>query len=162
MTLLARFQLKRILAVAAGITAGAAGSAAAQSAPLRLPDNPRPGSVVRVPSQPAQPVHHHSYPRYAYPVAVTYIPAVLMSDGSVWANFGHGYLPVRRPCRQSRVLDSRGMSGRYGVYDSPAPAQQTQSAANLPSVQAQRRVAEQAAYNACYTRTGQGSLVVVR
>src|ERR1044072_1520375 len=40
----------------------------------------------------------------AQPVAVTFVPVVLMSDGSVFANFGFGWEPVARPCAATVVV----------------------------------------------------------
>jgi hypothetical protein len=39
-----------------------------------------------------------SYPQQAQPVQFTLVPAILMSDGSIFANFGFGYEPVMRSC----------------------------------------------------------------
>lgn len=170
MTLPGGFQLKRIF-LAGGLAVFALsiapGVAAAQAGGLRLPEGSASRPVVRgttrsepVPVEPAYPVYP-SYP--AYPVAVTYIPAIIMSDGSVYANFGTGYFPVRRACptRSARVLDGRGM--RTERYRQPAPAQRSASAEALPHVQEQRRrEMELAARSACYTRNAYGGIVVVR
>lgn len=97
----------------------------------------------------------------AYPVAFTLLPAILMSDGGIYANFGFGYEPVARACGRSRVIDGRGMRTSQR-YPQQAPASVTSSAQNLPSVQAQRRAAARAGQTACYARDSYGQLVVVR
>lgn len=106
------------------------------------------------PSVPAQP---------AYPVAFTLLPAILMSDGGVYANFGFGYEPVSRACgSHSRVIDGRGHATPQRGSVSPAPGANTPSAQNLPSVRAQREAARRAALHACYARDPYGRLVVIR
>jgi hypothetical protein len=144
MTPLARFQfeLRNILVLAAIVLIGGAATADAQQYPLRLPEgtsakpqratSPKPRVEEADPRYPANPL----YP--AHPVAFTYIPAIMMSDGTVWANFGYGYVQVRNACaRPGRVIDSRGAS----------------------TTTASRRETRD---SYCYTRTPQGSLVVTR
>lgn len=171
MTLATGFRLNGaawMAAVAASLAL--AGMAGAQSQPLRLPEGQSARPTVRV-TLGSQPLYrnvpttypaYHSYP--AYPVAVMYLPAVLMSDGSVYADFGWGYRPVRRACRQSRVIDAR--AAHYSRNTQPAPAQRSASAEALSAVRAQReaemRAAEMNAANACWTRSAQGGYVVVR
>jgi hypothetical protein len=143
MTLAAEFQLKRFTPVVAAILLGAS-VAGAQAVPLSLPRGqarpvvrattraePAPPVDPRYPANPLYPAHPGSrYP--AYPVAMTYVPAILMSDGTVWADFGSGYVRVVRSCREPRVIDARGMP------KSRAPA------------------------TPCYSRDAYGSLVVTR
>jgi hypothetical protein len=160
MTLAAGFQLIRAGWILGFALLGAA-PAAAQVVPLRLPEGTTGCPTVQATTRPPEPAYRSYDPGYApYPVAVTYLPAILMSDGTVYANFGFGYEPVRRACRQPRVLDGRGFSREQ--YTHRAPNQETASAQNLPSAQAQRQAASRAAYSACFTRTARGGLVVVR
>lgn len=97
-------------------------------------------ATERRPEPPPQqaPVYHPGYPApYAYPVAYTLIPGVVMSDGSVYANFGYGYELVRRPCasvigstNQIRVVAGNGrvLSGQSRAIETqPVPNQQTAS-----------------------------------
>ena len=117
--------------------------------------------VVQDPApEPAQQV----YPVYpSFPVAYTLLPAIVMSDGSVFANFGYGYVQVSRACGVStpRVLDGRGFqTSPRGLQ--PAPSEPTASEQNLPSVQARRRAAERAAHGACYGQDSYGRVVVIR
>lgn len=106
-----------------------------------------------------QQVSDSRYP--VYPIGYTLLPAIVMSDGSVYANFGYGYEQVSRACGQGRVLDGRGMKTPLR-NPQPVPAPVTPSAENLPSVQAQRRAASRVAHSACYARDIYGRLVVVR
>src|SRR4051812_16437131 len=41
---------------------------------------------------------------FAQPVAVSLAPVVLMSDGSIFANFGYGFERVARTCSSSLVV----------------------------------------------------------
>lgn len=145
MTLAAGFQLERSILVAAFVVLGA-GAGQAQPLPLTLPAgqsratvkattraDPTPPVDPRHPANPLYPSQPYPGTRYpAYPVAMTYIPAILMSDGTVWADFGSGYVRVVRSCREPRIIDSRGM---------PKSRSQTTS---------------------CYMRDAYGSLVVTR
>lgn len=147
MTLATGFQLNRVSWIVAGLSLLLAANASAQSPPLTLPRGQTARQVVKAttrpeaqrapdPRYPANPLYPaHPFPAHrgrAYPVAVTWIPAILMSDGTVWADFGNGYVRVQRSCREPRVIDSRGM---------PKPKPAT---------------------GACYTRNSLGSLVVTR
>lgn len=57
------------------------------------------------------------------PVAFTLVPAVLMSDGTVYANFGYGYEPIVRPCANGAVMSPNGVTSTYGtvIYQPAAP-----------------------------------------
>ena len=149
-----------IATVVLALLAGLAGDASAQTRrgtfTLSTGNEGRKVVIQDPPPAHAQPV----YPLYpAFPVAYTLLPAIVMSDGSVFANFGYGYLQVSRPCAVStpRVLDGRGFQTTQ-----PAPAEPTASEQNLPSVQAQRRAAERAAHGACYGQDRYGRIVVIR
>ena len=126
-----------VLAAAAALLAGA--SADAQQYPLRLP-----AGTAAKPQRGTTPPPHVEAPEAMYPanplyspvpIAFTYLPAIVMSDGTVWANFGHGYVQVRTACRQPRQLDSRGFDTRRRRQRETTP---------------------------CYARNTHGSLVVVR
>jgi hypothetical protein len=94
---------------------------------------PQPAVVV------VDPYNYHRNPSYpnqpAQPVQFTLIPAVLMSDGSIFANFGHGYEPVLRSC--SNVVVVGGPIQKVGAggiplgqanampYTQPVPNQMT-------------------------------------
>jgi hypothetical protein len=122
--------------------------------------------VVQVPQTP-QVAPTPLYPRY--PVAYTLLPAIVMSDGSIYANFGFGYEPVSRSCgyglqtaTMGRVIAGNGvvLQSAPMPYTQPVPMQQTASQRNLPSVQAQHR--SQHAHSACFSRDGSGRVFVVR
>ena len=136
---LASRRMKKILVATAAAVLWAAASAGAQQYPLRLPQgtSAQPQRGTSPPPRVETPaVEYPANPLYSpYPLAYTYIPAILMSDGTVWANFGHGYVQVQTACRQPRVFDSRGM----------------QTARRRERVQ-----------TPCYTRLQNGSLVVTR
>lgn len=122
-------------AAAAAALVLAAGVAEAQQYPLRLPRGTS-ATVQRGTSAPERVREEALRPNPPvgplYPVAFTYIPAIVMSDGTVWANFGYGYVQVRTACREPRVIDGRGM----------------------PATRGER--------TPCYLRTSQGGLVVTR
>lgn len=98
------------------------------------------------------------------PVAVRFLPAVLMSDGSILADFGFGLEPVSRPCSAPFVTRSvRVVAGNGWVltprtpFVHPAPAPMTPSQQNLPSVQ---RELSRAALASCFARDAAGNVVV--
>lgn len=122
---------------------------------------PQPQVVV----VPGQPQFSPVFPRE--PIAFTYIPAILMSDGTVLANFGFGYEPVTRACGGNVVINSRptviASNGRVisnGIQ--PAPNQATESERNLPSNQVRYQVLTSASQMACYTRDPSGRWFAVR
>ena len=118
---------------------GAAATAGAQQYPLKQPEgtstkpqqgtSPPPRAQEPDPRYPANPLHS------PVPIGFMYLPAILMSDGTVWANFGSGYVQVRRACTPPRSIDSRGKS-------TPTRRERVETP--------------------CYTRNAQGSLVVTR
>lgn len=57
------------------------------------------------------------------PVAFTLVPAVVMSDGSIYANFGYGYEPIVRPCANAAFVTTNGVVSPYGTvtYQPAAP-----------------------------------------
>ncbi len=102
-------------------------------------------------------------------VPIRVIHAVLMSDGSVQADFGVGLEPVSRSCGGDfrytplRIIgslpDLPGMQPVPGMQ--PAPAPQTESAKALPSSQA-RAAANQAAKASCHLRDANGRFFATR
>lgn len=103
-------------------------------------------------------------------VAVKLVPAVIMSDGSVFADFGFGLEPVRRACGGVGGLgETRSLSG--GVFTptsllpgiQPAPAQRTASQQNLKSqIQPSQRLTSPAVLGACFTRDASGRVFATR
>lgn len=118
--------------------------------------------ALPAPATPAYP-SGLAYPRY--PVAYTALPAIVMSDGSIYANLGNGYVPVRQACAPLRVVNGNDLlysGATLLTYMQPAPAQATASQLNLPSAQAQRAAAQQQVRSACYRMNPYGPVVVVR
>jgi len=105
----------------------------------------------------------------AQPVAVTLVPVVLMSDGSVFANFGFGFEPVMRPCASTLVVGQPTVVASNGLvlsrpqaptYTQPVPNQQTSSQQMLTS-QPQRTLSVYA-QRACFNRDQAGRVFVYR
>jgi hypothetical protein len=126
--------------------------------------SPQQGVVIVEPSH--MPVHQRSvFPRR--PVQFTYIPAVLMSDGSVFADFGFGYEPVTRACsgnlvlpRRQRLLVRGGASRQIPTYTQPVPNQPSPS-----QLMVQRATGQQVSTvsrSSCFARDGAGNLVALR
>jgi hypothetical protein len=110
---------------------------------------------------------------FRQPVAYLLVPAILMSDGSVFANFGGGFEQVSRSCAggvvvgQPQVIGGNGrvLSPAAPRYMQPAPAQMTASQQMLPSVQAQSAAAamrSRSMSSACFSRDGSGRLFAFR
>ena len=163
-----------IAAVVLGSNISLAGSADAQMV-NGVAQPPKPGStrqgVIATPAPaPARVVPANpSYPdalfpsipvQQAQPVQFTLVPAILMSDGSIFANFGFGYEPVLRSCAsgntlvvvggQPRRISSNGSS--IPNHTAPAPSAPQQQVVQLSSV----------AQTACFTRDGFGRVFVFR
>jgi len=106
------------------------------------------------------------------PVAFTLIPAILLSDGTVMANFGFGYEPVTRACGNAVVMSTPTVFAGNGViltpgtttvtYTQPVPNQQTASQQNLPSAQSRYPILTAVSQTACFTRDAQGRFFVAR
>lgn len=102
-------------------------------------------------------------------VPLRVIPAVLMSDGSIMADFGSGLEFVRRACPSSAsTMPLRIVAGGQtqpapelqpvpGMQ--PSPAQTTPSQQMLPSAQ---RAASQAAQSSCHLRDQRGRVYATR
>lgn len=113
--------------------------------------------------------HNPSFPRQApRPVQFTLIPAVLMSDGSIFANFGFGYEPVVRTCGGAAYVTGPVQRiGSNGVvlgqsnampYTPPVPNQMTasqQMIANGHRLSAPAQLA-------CFTRDAAGRVFVYK
>ena len=94
----------------------------------------------------------------ARPVQFTLVPAILMSDGSIMANFGFGFEPVVRSCASAGPVVVIGgtpqkVAGNGVVIPNRgAPSQPVQ-----PQV-----VLSGAAQSACFTRDARGQIFVYR
>jgi hypothetical protein len=117
-------------------------------APVRvLPANPSyPDALLpRIPVQPAQPVQF------------TLVPAIIMSDGSILANFGFGYEPVLRSCSSPVVVVVGGAPRRIAGNGVSIPNN------NAPSAAPQQQIVlSAAAQSSCFTRDGFGRVFVYR
>ena len=102
--------------------------------------------------------------------AYTLVPAILMADGSVFADFGFGYEPVYRSCSGTLVTGQTTVIGGNGVvlnapqaptYTQPVPNQQTASQQML-SARTNTVSASLPSQAACYNRDPGGRVIVVR
>src|SRR6185503_339724 len=145
-----------ILATFATWLSAGAGSLGAQS-----------NGTWRIPPKPREPEFGSPasfgggvFPRQ--PVALVMIPAILMSDGTILANFGMGFEPVRRSCGGLVVVNDRptvvSAGGRVlsrPTYTQPVPNQVMSSPTRYPILTA-------ASQSACFSRDGSGNYFVVR
>jgi hypothetical protein len=109
------------------------------------------------------------FPRQA--VLFTTIPAILLSDGTIVANFGFGFEPVYRACGgavvvgEPRVIAGNGvvLSPGTPTYTQPVPNQATASQQLLSSAQSVSAAGlSTAARSACFSRDAAGGLVIFR
>lgn len=124
---------------------------------------PQPTVIVVQPSPivyPGQTV----FPRQ--PVYSTLVPAVVMNDGSIYADFGYGYEPVMRGCQvvttfqpgQPKVFASNGVV-------IPSAAQVPSALPPVPNqLESQRRqvTLSAPAQSSCYSRDASGRVFVYR
>lgn len=101
---------------------------------------------------------------YRVPVAI--IPAILMSDGSIFANFGFGYEPVVRVCggaAMGAVVASNGVV----LQPAPAASQQTVTLYTPAMLIQSGYVVHQVVVSdmgrlACHNRDGSGLVYIYR
>jgi hypothetical protein len=136
--------------------------------------HPQP-TVIVVPSSPIGGVFNQRFNQAVFPrqpVAFTLIPAILLSDGTVMADFGFGFEPVTRACGNAVVMSTPTVFAGNGVilsqgtstvtFTQQVPNQVTPSQQNLPSVQSRFPILTAASQAACFTRDAQGRFFVVR
>ena len=137
---------------------------------------PAQGAVRQgVESRPAQTVvvdqnyyyRNPSYPSYpVQPVQFILVPALLMSDGSIFANFGYGYEPVVRTCYavSTAPVQRIGANG-VALNNSNAmpytPAVPNQMTASQQMIANGTRLSGPAQL-ACFTRDAAGRVFVYR
>jgi len=128
---------------------------ATTGAPTRRGIATQPQQTYFVPEPVFQP-----FPR---PVAFTLLPAILLSDGTVLANFGFGFEPVSRFCGNQFVIAGNQQTIATGSFSAtqPSPNQATESAQMLPSAQ-RFPVLTTASLSSCWTRDSFGQFFVVR
>lgn len=117
----------------------------------------------RNPSYPS----HPSYPSYpVQPAQFIMVPALLMSDGSIFANFGFGYEPVIRTCYavSTAPMQRIGANG-VALHNSDAmpytPAVPNQMTASQQMIANGTRLSGPAQL-ACFTRDAAGRVFVYR
>ena len=105
------------------------------------------------------------------PVAFNLVPAILMSDGTVWANFGFGFEPISRPCSQPFVVGQPAVVGANGMviqparpaYTQPVPNQQTASQRMVAATQGQGGLTMLSHFQlACFSRDAAGRFFAFR
>jgi hypothetical protein len=123
---------------------------------VERPATPQPGLVPNPtapipgnPSYPLQPVQ---------PVQFTLVPAVIMSDGSIFANFGFGFEPVLRSC-VSNVVVVGGQPQRIGSNGARIP---NHGASQPQTSQLQTVRLSPAAQTGCFTRDNLGRVFVYK
>lgn len=166
--------MRRSMLVCAALLAAGVESAQAQPSrgvqrPAAATSSTRRGVEVSPQPNPAPTATPFGVPS-PHVVAVKLVPAVIMSDGSVFADFGFGLEPVRRACGGVGGLgETRSLSG--GVFTStsllpgiqPAPAQRTASQQNLTSqIQPSQRITSRVALGSCFTRDASGRVFATR
>jgi hypothetical protein len=125
---------------------------------------PQPQIVI---VQPQSPRYHRVFPRY--PGGATVVPALMLADGRVFADFGFGYEPVYRSCSsavvvgQPRVIAGNGvvLSPAAPTYTQPVPNQQTASQ-QMATANGTRNVVVSGAQTACFSSNGAGQIFVYR
>jgi hypothetical protein len=154
--------LKRLALIATVFALGPIASASAQMsggvATMPLGGSTGRRAVIReappqvvVPNPHTNPSHPSYYNSAPQPVAFTLVPAIIMSDGSIYGNFGFGYEPVLRSC--SAVVIVTGQPQRIAsngtVLSNPNPTRMT-STLSAP------------AQTACFSRDQFGRVFVYR
>jgi len=98
----------------------------------------------------------------AVPVAVKLVPAVVMSDGTIMADFGFGLEVVRRACASvqtgGKVFIGGGQVIGQQPLVQPAPAQATPSQQMSPG----QRPLSRAAQGSCFTRDASGRVFITQ
>jgi hypothetical protein len=160
----------------------AAASAQDNGKAFRLPPGSGSGSTRGVVQRAPQPqvivvqptVRHHGgffhrstvFPRQS---SVIWVPAVVTSDGRVFANFGYGFEQVHRSCSsvvvvgQPSVIAGNGfvLSPQAPTYTQPVPNQQTASQQMAAGRQPQTAIAAPA-YSTCFSSHSSNGVIVYR
>ena len=101
--------------------------------------------------------------------SVIWVPAVVTSDGRVFANFGYGFEPVYRSCAggvvvgQPSVVAGNGvvLSSQAATYTQPVPNQLTSSQQMAAGMHLQTTVVAPA-YSTCFSSHSSGGVIVYR
>lgn len=154
------------LAAAAPLGAQNGGKFSLPNQAVRQGVEARPPQTV-VMADPYNYYRNPSYPMQPVPVQFTLVPAILMSDGSIFANFGFGYEPVIRSCNAVVVTGQVQRIGANGVvlaqssalpYTQPVPNQMT---ASQQMIAHGHRLSAPAQLS-CFTRDAAGRVFVYR
>lgn len=132
-----------------------AGHAGAQVVHGRAAPPVRRGGIAPPPAAPpaATPA---PMPGSAVPVAMGHVPAVLLSDGRVFADFGRGFEQVLRSCDTGW---HHALAEPPQTYSAPVLSAGAGAVTPVQSAPAQARSQAGAP---CWTRQSNGTLVVVR
>jgi hypothetical protein len=119
-------------------------------------------------------VHHrrlHPNRRTVFPrqSSVIWVPAIVTSDGRVFANFGFGYEQVFRSCSSAVVVGQPAVIAGNGVvltpqvptYTQPVPNQQTSSQQLAAGTHAQTTIVAPA-HSTCFSPHSSGGVIVYR
>lgn len=130
--------------------------------------SPQPQVVVVQPSTHRTVFRRH---RTVFPQQSTiiWVPAVVLADGRVFANFGFGYEQVFRSCSgavvvgQPSVIAGNGhvLTPQVPTYTQPVPNQQTSSQQMAAGNQVQTVVVAPAP-STCFSRNASGGVIVYR
>jgi len=140
------------------------------------------GKVAGIAPPPAQPASANANPSRR-PVFLGNVPVVVLEDGRVFANFGHGYERVVRSCGvpvtfgaesapatvqpgaiQPAVVQPPVGTSQPVPYTPPVPNQQTASQQMLPLVVQQAQASRSTVVNEqmCWSNDGRGRVFVGR
>ena len=101
--------------------------------------------------------------------AVVWVPAVVLNDGRVFANFGYGYEQVFRSCSGGVVVGQPSVIGGNGAvltpqvptYTQPVPNQQT-SSQQMAARHLNQNVVVAPGHSTCFSRNASGGVFVYR
>jgi len=152
--------------VATGLAAGVVNLGAQTNGTWRASPEPNRRVGIEAPPKPREPEfgsNGFGQPVFnAQPVAIVLIPAILMSDGTILANFGLGFEPVRRSCGGTMVVNDRptvvsdgGRELARPTYTLPVPNEVQNSQTRYP-------ILTSASQTSCFSRDGAGRYFVVR
>jgi hypothetical protein len=130
---------------------------------------PQPQVIVVQPSAHRGRVNPHRQTVFPRQSSVLWVPAVVTSDGRVFANFGYGFEQVYRSCASAVVVGQPTVVAGNGVvlspqtptYTQPVPNQQTASQQMAAGSRAQTTVVAPA-YSTCFSPHSSGGVIVYR
>jgi hypothetical protein len=155
---LAQYDGKAFRLPAGGAAAGARG----------VVQKPQPQVIVVQPSSQHR-LHGNRTTVFPRQSSVVWVPAVVIGDGRVFANFGYGFEQVFRSCAGAVVVGQPTVIAGNGVvltppaptYTQPVPNQQTASQQMAAGNRAQATVIAPA-YSTCFSPHSSGGVIVYR